>query len=117
MKDLKYANDEIIIESPFITIERVNYLLPTFKKLIRKSVNIYVFTRIIEEQSEEMQYRTEKGMDILEEIGVFVIPSNGYLHRKLATIDKNIIWKGSLNILSQRKSKEVMRRIEDKKNN
>ncbi len=33
------------------------------------------------------------------------------LHRKLAVIDANIVWEGSLNILSQARSAEFMRRI------
>lgn len=115
MKDLEHAKDEIIIESPFITIERVSYFLQIFKKLIKRGIKVCVYTRIIEEQSEEMQYQAEKGIDILEEIGVFVAPANGFMHRKLAVIDKNIVWEGSLNILSQRNSKEVMRRIADSK--
>jgi len=36
----------------------------------------------------------------------------GRHHRKLAIIDRNILWEGSLNILSQKKSREFMRRLE-----
>ena len=36
----------------------------------------------------------------------------GNHHRKLAIIDRQILWEGSLNILSQIKSREIMRRIE-----
>lgn len=35
----------------------------------------------------------------------------GKLHRKLAIIDNEIMWEGSLNILSQNDSCEIMRRI------
>ena len=34
-------------------------------------------------------------------------------HRKLAIIDRKILWEGSLNILSQNHSRELMRRIEN----
>lgn len=47
-----------------------------------------------------------------KEMGVNITLLKGYHHRKLAIIDKKILWEGSLNILSQNKSKEVMRRIE-----
>ena len=35
---------------------------------------------------------------------------NDFRHRKLAVIDRAILWEGSLNILSQSNSKEIMRR-------
>lgn len=81
---------------------------------IKKKVKIYVITRIVEEQSEHMQYQSEKGMDILEETGVIVITETGNIHQKIAMIDRNISWEGSLNILSQKNSQEIMRRTESK---
>ncbi len=36
----------------------------------------------------------------------------GNFHRKLAVIDRTILWEGSLNILSQNRSQKVMSRIE-----
>jgi hypothetical protein len=33
-------------------------------------------------------------------------------HRKLAIIDRRLLWEGSLNMLSQNDSCEIMRRIE-----
>ena len=37
----------------------------------------------------------------------------GYIHAKAAIIDREVLWDGSLNILSQRESKEIMRRTVD----
>jgi hypothetical protein len=48
---------------------------------------------------------------MLQSIGVEVLYTGGH-HRKLAIIDRQILWEGSLNILSQNESCEVMRRIE-----
>ena len=115
LNSLKNVKSEVIIESPFITTNRVRYFLPIFKKLVRRNIKVIVYTRIIEEQSEEMQYKSEAGIDLLEEAGVFVIQTKGFLHRKLAIIDKTVVWEGSLNILSQSYSSEFMRRIKDKK--
>jgi hypothetical protein len=47
----------------------------------------------------------------LQHMGVQVLYT-GYHHRKLAILDRAILYEGSLNILSQNKSSEVMRRIE-----
>jgi hypothetical protein len=49
----------------------------------------------------------------MQSIGVDVYMTVGH-HRKLAVIDKSILWEGSLNILSQYDSCEVMRRIRSK---
>ncbi len=47
---------------------------------------------------------------MLQELGVEVLITGGH-HRKLAIIDQQILYEGSLNILSQNDSCEVMRRI------
>jgi ssDNA-binding Zn-finger/Zn-ribbon topoisomerase 1 len=47
----------------------------------------------------------------MEQMGIVILPFKGQIHRKLAIIDREILWEGSLNILSQRDSKEVMRRF------
>jgi hypothetical protein len=46
-------------------------------------------------------------------MGVQTFLCSGNHHRKLAIIDREILWEGSLNILSQNNSREIMRRIED----
>lgn len=48
----------------------------------------------------------------LQDIGIIVLFTKGH-HRKLAIIDDDILYEGSLNILSQNDSCEIMRRIED----
>ncbi|HMT19521.1 MAG TPA: hypothetical protein PKD15_05805, partial [Candidatus Saccharibacteria bacterium] len=42
--------------------------------------------------------------------GATVVTCDDMRHRKLAMIDDYILWEGSLNMLSQNGSKEVMRR-------
>ena len=37
----------------------------------------------------------------------------GHIHAKTAIIGQEILWEGSLNILSQQESKEMMRQIAD----
>jgi len=57
---------------------------------------------------------SEAGIAYFEGLGAQVLLCEGH-HRKLAMIDKNVLWEGSLNILSQTHSREFMRRIESKK--
>jgi hypothetical protein len=59
-----------------------------------------------------MKRQSEEAIRRLETMGIHVIVNSEYSHRKLAIIDRTILWEGSLNILSQTYSKEIMRRIE-----
>ena len=51
-KDLLRAKHEVIIESPFITLDRAKSLTPIFNKLIKRGVKIYVITRDPSEHQE-----------------------------------------------------------------
>lgn len=111
-KDLDNARTEVIIESPFITIARVNKLSSVFEKLVNHGVCVYIITRLPENHDEFMRNQAEQAIQYFESIGVQVFVTKNNHHRKLAIIDREILWEGSLNILSQTKSCEVMRRIE-----
>lgn len=112
VSDLQRAQSEVIIESPFITIKRCETMLPIFKKLIGKGVAQYIVTRDPAMHAEPMRKEAELIVQYFERIGVQVLLTSNLHHRKLAIIDRAILWEGSLNILSQAKSREVMRRIE-----
>ncbi len=114
-RDLLNCHREAIIESPFITTQRLNMLRPYFEKLANKGVKIVVFTRPPTEHDEYMIEQAEAGIQYLETLGAQVLLCVGGHHRKLALIDKKVLWEGSLNILSQTHSRELMRRIESKK--
>lgn len=109
-KDLNSANGEVIISSPFITCRRVNTLLPILKALTKRKVRVIIFTRDPWEHELDMQVEADECLRELLLIGVQVILTQEYDHRKVAIIDRKILWEGSLNILSQSYSKEVMRR-------
>ena len=111
-KDLKRCQHEVIIESPFITSRRVNLLLPNLQKLKAKHVKITINTRDPETHGDQyMQREARESLSKLQHMGVHVLFTGGH-HRKLAIIDRSILYEGSLNILSQNDSCEVMRRIE-----
>lgn len=114
LKDLKKAKGEVIIESPYITCQRMSKLEDIFRKLIKRGVKVYVITRSPNEHILELARQAELEITIFEEIGVEVLLCAGNHHRKLAMIDREILWEGSLNILSQGWSREIMRRIENK---
>ena len=108
-RDLKHAKQSVIIESPFITRRRMEHLLPILKKLRRKGVRIVVNTRSPEEHNEEYAIQAEDAVAAMQDIGIKVLYTVKH-HRKLAIIDEEVLWEGSLNILSQGDSCEIMRR-------
>lgn len=112
--DLLRTTREVVIESPFIATERANKLYPIFQTLIARGVQVYVVTRDPREHSETMEMQSEAEIQRFEALGVQVLLCTGNHHRKLAILDRQVLWEGSLNILSQCRSREIMRRIESK---
>ena len=108
-RDLRRARQSVIIESPFITRRRMEHLLPLLTRLRRKGVRIVVNTRNPEEHNEEYAIQAENAVASMQDIGIKVLYTVKH-HRKLAIIDEEVLWEGSLNILSQGDSCEVMRR-------
>jgi phosphatidylserine/phosphatidylglycerophosphate/cardiolipin synthase-like enzyme len=113
LRDLEGCRSEVIIESPYITNKRAEMLIPIFDSLLLKGVKIYVMTRDPQEHDESMEYQSEDAISLFERMGVQVLLCIGNHHRKLAILDRQILWEGSLNILSQNHSREIMRRIEN----
>lgn len=114
VSDLYNCKEEVIIESPFITISRMKTLLSEFESLLSKGIKVYVITRNPSEHNEMLALQAEAIIQVFEDIGVQVLLCKGNHHRKLAILDRKILWEGSLNILSQTKSREIMRRIPEK---
>lgn len=115
LQDTQNAQKEVIIESPFISTRRLNTLKPLFEHLIAQNIDVYVMTRSPQEHDETMAKQAEGGIRYFERLGVQVLLCTGNHHRKLAMIDRRILWEGSLNILSQTQSREIMRRIDSKR--
>lgn len=109
LNDLARAKREVVIESPFISFRRLNYLLPVFRKLAQRKVRIVINTKPSEEQA-DYGVQAAECIAMLQKLGVEVLITGGH-HRKLAIIDRQILYEGSLNILSQNDSCEVMRRV------
>lgn len=111
MTDLRCCKEQAIIECPFITSRRVNALLPTLQMLRQRGVAIIINTRDPQEHDLPLRTQAIEAIERLQHLGVNVLYTGGH-HRKLAILDKKILWEGSLNILSQSASCEIMRRIE-----
>ncbi len=109
-RDLKSARSNVIIESPYLTEKRALQLARTLKRLKKNRVKVRVNTREPRHHDKHLEIQAWKAIKVLRKSGVKVYVCSDLRHRKLAIIDNQILWDGSLNILSQSNSKEVMRR-------
>lgn len=107
--DLRCAKRTIYIESPFITTRRIDLLLPMIARLRLKGIRVTINTRCPDEHEGEYREQSHRAVQAMQSIGVTVLFTVKH-HRKLAIIDNEILWEGSLNILSYYDSCEVMRR-------
>lgn len=114
LQDLEHCTQEVIIESPFVTSQRMGTFDRIFQKLINKGVKIYILTRDPREHELDMEMQSEEAIQWCERLGIQVLLCSGNHHRKLAILDRKVLWEGSLNILSQAYSREIMRRINDR---
>lgn len=103
----------MVIESPFITKKRVDSLLPIITRLTASGVRIIVNTKPLEEHTALLYNQALQGIGLLQDVGVEVLMTVGH-HRKIAIIDDEILYEGSLNILSQNDSCEMMRKIKSR---
>ena len=113
LDDLRKARRQVIIESPFITIHRTNKLIRVLRILCNAGVEVIVNTKPPEELDTHMAHQANSAIVEFQAMGIKVLYTTGH-HRKLAIVDGMITWEGSLNILSQNDSCELMRRIDSK---
>lgn len=111
VSDVRRARKSIIIESPFITTRRLKSLLHELKRASKRGVHIVINTRDPDTHDNTMRWQAKTGVTWLQNLSASVIYT-GNLHRKLAIVDHNILYEGSLNILSQSDSCEMMRRTD-----
>lgn len=118
-QDLKQARFLVIIQSPFMTLRRVEKLKFIFSDCAARGVRVCVFTQRIEKKFlTEEEYASKSNtlktvINALFSMGVHVskVPK---IHEKLVIIDEQIFWDGSLNPLSYRDTTERMTRWESR---
>lgn len=111
-RDLRSARRRVIIESPFITRRRCYSLFSLIDKALRVGVEVTINTRNPDEHGPYMEDQARECVIALQELGATVLYTDR-LHRKIAIVD-DIVWEGSLNVLSQSDSCEIMRRTTSK---
>lgn len=109
-RDLRHARHEVIIESPFMTTRRMATLLPILTKLRRRGVSIIINTRDPIEHDGDYYYQALDAVATMQGMDIKVLYTTSH-HRKIAIIDQEVFYEGSLNILSFSDSCEIMRRV------
>ena len=111
--DLTRARKSVIIYSPFMTQDRVAFLMPQLQAAVSRGVFIIIITKSLSERSASEVSQIRRIETQLTEIGV-VIMHKMRMHEKLVFIDDDITWSGSLNPLSFSNTQEVMERRKSK---
>lgn len=114
LRDIRSFEERIVIYSPFMTENRISILLPSFVDAISLGKSIIVVTKPPSDRGKAESEHYKKCEKILKEVGVSIIHKKG-MHEKLILIDSNVVWIGSLNVLSFTGSTgEIMQRHDDK---
>lgn len=108
VRDVAHAKVQIVIESPFIITRRFTMLEEVIERVLKRGVRVVVNTREPNTHDPYMREQAAACIETLQLSGVTVLYTAN-LHRKIAVID-DVLWEGSLNILSQNDSCEMMRR-------
>src|SRR4051794_26447796 len=90
-RDVKHCQRELIIESPFLTRKRVATLLPDLKRLVKRKVSVTVCTKHPHEHEGFLRPEAEAAIGLLQSAGVEVLFIGGH-HRKVAIIDRRVLW-------------------------
>ncbi len=114
MQDLRSFTKRLIIYSPFISHNRLSILLPIFADAISSGKKIIIVTKALSDRKKSEFSHYQKCERELREIGCTVLHKKG-MHEKLIFIDDEIVWNGSLNVLSfTGLTGEVMHRFANK---
>lgn len=108
LDDVRSAKALVILQSPFISRNRWTQISSNFRACVERHVCICIF---LQDQGDCAEF--QNCLVHLQNAGVHVNvrPS---IHEKMAIIDEQILWDGSLNVLSHRNTRERMTRIQSR---
>ena len=111
--DLLEANKEVIISSPGLNQTKVNALVRLIKQRQENGVKITVVTLDPEGYPKEKIEDTKALVQVLENFGIKVRLQD-HMHEHFAIIDDEIVWYGSMNLLSRAKIDDNLIRVKSK---
>lgn len=108
--DINGASSSVVIESPYLTERRARQFARLIQRKVKLGVKIHNYTSNSKHHDYVLAEQSHLACRILKNSGAKVFIYDDMGNRKLAIIDGAILWEGSLNILSQSNSAELMRR-------
>ncbi len=111
LQDLRTADREILIVSPFMRKNRLRQLLPVFAEAIQDGVSVSVVTRPPEDFNGENAELTKENLQVLMDTGIKVILKSSF-HQKFTVLDNKTVWYGSVNFLSFGTNEESIMRFD-----
>jgi DNA or RNA helicases of superfamily II len=106
--DLQAAKREIIIASPFLTLNRVKKVMSILEL---SGAAVTIVTRPISDYKEKDAGRVSSILKYLADKGVAVTEKTK-LHQKFAVMDGRIVWYGSIDLLSFGSKEESIMRLD-----
>lgn len=103
--EIRHARHSLWLWAPWVA-KRVSSLLPELRAAADRGVRIIVFIR---DDTDQLQKKpaNQKLITDLRTVAHVVVPMN-VMHQKIAVIDERTVMLGSLNVLSQSWTREVM---------
>ena len=111
LADANQAQREIAIVSPFLKLDRCRLMIEQLKPALGRGVSTLILTRRPAYGGSKTNTEHQQAMALLEKAGLVVLPIKENMHEKLALIDRDILWSGSLNIMSHKNSTDLMWRM------
>jgi len=109
-EDLNSAKSSILIFSPFLTKRGTNRWIDLLRFAISRGVRVRLVTRPPGDQGGMLDDGLPEVVKHIRGLGI-PVDYRARIHEKIAIIDEEILWHGSLNIFSQRDTTESMLRL------
>lgn len=109
-QDLRKAQHGILILSPFLTARGASGWMDLLRHARERGLSVRIVTRPPGDHGGILEDGLVELFDEIRELGI-AVDYRARMHEKIAIIDDEILWHGSLNILSHNDTGESMLRI------
>lgn len=108
--DLNAANKSIIVSSPGLNASKVNAFVVQVRLRQEAGVRVSVLTLAADRYPENRVLSTRQLIARLMEAGIQVITMDS-MHEHFAIVDDEVVWYGSMNLLSREKESDNLMRL------
>lgn len=111
LSDIKDAQKEVVIVSPFIRMHRLKSLQSTLCEAVRNGIKITAVTRPPDDFTGDNKVTAEECIEMLKSLGI-AVQTKSNIHQKFTILDAKTIWYGSVNFLSYGNAEESLMRFD-----